>query len=278
MILYGIATETSIGRLFLAGVIPGLLLTLFFMIWAVFLCVRRGDGMAFRVGAVPWREKLAVLPKIVPFLLVIAGVVYALYGGIATPSEAAGVGGFLCVVLVVVIYGMWRIRDLWAIFRDTTRESVMILLIIATSILFGFMMSDLRVTQAIAEWIGGLESNRWIVMAWINLFLLVLGCFLPPAAIILMTTPIIMPILIKGGFDPVWFGVMLTINMELGLITPPVGLNLYVINGIAPQVRLGTILAGSFPFMVCMVLMMVLLSLVPELATWLPDQVMGKAK
>jgi tripartite ATP-independent transporter DctM subunit len=275
MILYGIASETSIGRLFLAGVVPGLMLTALFIVWSTYLCWRRGDGriverVAYRLG-----DHVEMLPKVVPLLLVVAGVVYAMYGGYATPSEAASVGALLCLVLVVAIYRMWRIADLWRIFSDTTRESVMILMIIATSILFGYMMSDLRVTQAIAEWIGGLGLNRWLLLLWINVFLLVLGCFLPPAAIILMTTPILMPILTASGFDPIWFGVILTINMELGLITPPVGLNLYVINGIAPNIRLGTILWGSLPFMLCMVLAMLLLCLFPGIATWLPGAVMG---
>jgi tripartite ATP-independent transporter DctM subunit len=279
MILYGIASETSIGRLFLAGVLPGVLLTGLFIVWAMILCYVRGDGRAYRRAmVVRWRDRLGALPRVVPFLLVIAGVVYAMYGGHATASEAAGVGGLLCLVLVVLIYRMWRLSDFWRIFRDTTRESVMILLIIGTAILFGYMMSDLRITQAIAEWIGGMQMDRWFLMLWINVFLLVLGCFLPPAAIILMTTPILLPILLKLGFDPIWFGVILTINMELGLITPPVGLNLYVINGIAPNIRLGTILRGSFPFMVAMVIGMIVLCVFPEIATWLPDAVMGKQK
>jgi tripartite ATP-independent transporter DctM subunit len=279
MILYGIASETSIGRLFLAGVLPGLMLTGLFIVWAIILCKLRGDGgyggprLRFT-----FRQHFEMVPKVVPLLIVVIGVVYALYGGYATPSEAASVGALFCLILVIAIYRIWRLGEIWRIFRDTTRESVMILMIIATSILFGYMMSDLRVTQAIAEWIGGLETNRWVLMLWINVFLLVLGCFLPPAAIILMTTPILLPILLKSGFDPIWFGVMLTINMELGLITPPVGLNLYVINGIAPGIRLGTILWGSFPFMICMVVAMVLLSIFPEIATWLPDAVMGKQK
>jgi tripartite ATP-independent transporter DctM subunit len=275
MILYGIASETSIGRLFLAGVIPGLLLTGLFMVWATALCWLRGDGQAAGALRVSWRDRLIALPRVLPLLAIVAGVVYSLYGGLATPSEAAGVGAFLCLVVVMIVYRMWRLHDIWRIFRDTTRESVMILLIIGTSILFGYMMSDLRVTQSIAEWIGGLDVSRWTVMLWINIFLLVLGCFLPPAAIILMTTPIIVPILAKSGFDPVWFGVILTVNMELGLITPPVGLNLYVINGIAPGIRLGTILKGSLPFMACMVVGLLLLCFFPELATWLPDAVMG---
>jgi tripartite ATP-independent transporter DctM subunit len=276
MILYGIASETSIGRLFLAGVVPGLMLTLLFALWAAFASWRRGDRAA--AGARPsLAEQLALLPRVLPFLLVIAGVVWALYGGIATPSEAAGVGAVLCLLLVVLLYRMWRPAELWPILDATLKESVMILMIIATSILFGYMLSSLYVTQSIAQGIGGLEIGRWTLLFWINVLLLVAGCFLPPAAIILMTTPILLPILENAGFDPVWFGVILTLNMELGLITPPVGLNLFVINGIAPDVPLPTILKGALPFMLLMVLQILILCLAPGLATWLPDQLMGPA-
>jgi C4-dicarboxylate transporter DctM subunit len=176
---------------------------------------------------------------------------------------------------VVVIYRVWRPMDLWAILRDGLRESGMLLMIIGTSILFGYMMSSLQVTQAVAQSIGELQVKRWVILAAINLLLLVAGCFLPPAAIILMTTPILMPVITAAGFDPIWFGVILTINMELGLITPPVGLNLFVINGITPDVKLPTILKGAFPFMLCMVLAILILCVFPELATWLPTKLMG---
>ena len=274
MILYGIASETSIGRLFLAGIVPGLMLTGLFALWAVFVSLWRGERRP--VGPGPsLAERLAILPRVLPFLLVIVGVVWALYGGIATPSEAAGVGAVLCLVLVVLVYRVWRPRELWPILEATLRESTMILMIIATSILFGYMLSSLYVTQSIAQSIAALEVNRWVLLFWINLLLLVAGCFLPPAAIILMTTPIVLPILVAAGFDPVWFGVILTLNMELGLITPPVGLNLFVINGIAPDVPLGTVLKGALPFMLLMVVAIVILCLFPGLATWLPDQLMG---
>ena len=274
MILYGIASETSIGRLFLAGIVPGLMLTGLFALWAVFVSLWRGERRP--VGPGPsLAERLAILPRVLPFLLVIVGVVWALYGGIATPSEAAGVGAVLCLVLVVLVYRVWRPRELWPILEATLRESTMILMIIATSILFGYMLSSLYVTQSIAQSIAALEVNRWVLLFWINVLLLVAGCFLPPAAIILMTTPIVLPILVAAGFDPVWFGVILTLNMELGLITPPVGLNLFVINGIAPDVPLPTILKGALPFMLLMVVAIVILCLFPGLATWLPDQLMG---
>ena len=275
MILYGIASETSIGRLFIAGIIPGLLLTLLFMAWALFLSWKRGTVLVDQDRIYTLKEKFELLPKLLPFIAVIVGVVYALYGGIATPSEAAGVGAALCLVMVVVIYRVWRLADLWAILRDGLRESGMLLMIIGTSILFGYMMSSLQVTQSVATAIGEWQVNKWLVLAAINVMLLVAGCFLPPAAIILMTTPILMPVIKAAGFDPIWFGVILTINMELGLITPPVGLNLFVINSITPDVRLQTILKGAFPFMLCMVLAIVILCVFPELATWLPSKVMG---
>ncbi|MEZ5661640.1 MAG: TRAP transporter large permease [Burkholderiaceae bacterium] len=247
MILYGIASETSIGRLFIAGVIPGLLLTGLFMCWALFLSWKRGTRLVDADRVFTLAEKLELLPRLIPFIIVIVGVVYALYGGIATPSEAAGVGALLCLVMVIIIYRVWTPSALWAILRDGLRESGMLMLIIGTSILFGYMMSSLQVTQSVAEAIAEMQVNKWVVLAAINVMLLVAGMFLPPAAIILMTTPILMPVITSAGFDPIWFGVVLTINMELGLITPPVGLNLFVINGITPDIKLPTILKGRCP-------------------------------
>lgn len=276
MIVYGIATETSIGRLFLAGVLPGLLLVGLFMAWSIYSTWRQG-GAATALSATrySWRQKVEVLPRVLPFLLIIVGVLYALYGGVATPSETAAVGALLCVLAAVFIYRLFHFKALWAVLRDSTRESVMILFIIGAAGVFAFMLSSLFVTQAIAEWIAALDVNRWVLMGAINLFLLVAGFFLPPVAVILMAAPILFPIIITAGFDPYWFAVVLTINMEIGLITPPVGLNLYVINGIAPDIPLKTILRGSMPFVACMVLAILILSLFPGLATWLPDLLMG---
>jgi TRAP-type C4-dicarboxylate transport system permease large subunit len=149
--------------------------------------------------------------------------------------------------------------------------------IIAAAGVFAYMMSSLFITQTIAQWIAGLEVNRWVLMGIINLFLLVAGFFLPPVAVIVMTAPILMPILLAADFDPYWFAVVLTINMEIGLITPPVGLNLYVINSIAPDISLKKILMGSLPYVMCMVAAIVILCFFPGIATWLPDVMMGPA-
>ena len=153
----------------------------------------------------------------------------------------------------------------------------MIMMIIAASELFSYMLSSLFVTQSIAGWIADLDVNRWVMLGIINIFLLVAGFFLPPVAVILMTAPILLPIITAVGFDPYWFAVVLTINMEIGLITPPVGLNLYVINGIVPDVKLQTVLKGALPFVLLMALAIVILSIFPGIATWLPDLLMGPA-
>jgi tripartite ATP-independent transporter DctM subunit len=278
MIVYGIATETSIGRLFLAGVVPGLLLVALFMAWSIYSTWAQGAGAtALGRTSYSWAEKFEVLPRVLPFVAIILGVLYALYGGIATPSETAAVGALLCILVAVIVYRLFAPRALWAVLRDSTRESVMILFIIAAAGVFSYMLSSLFITQSIAGWIAGLDVNRWTLMAAINLFLLVAGFFLPPVAVILMAAPILLPIVISAGFNPYWFAVILTINMEIGLITPPVGLNLYVINGIAPDIKLRTILIGSLPYMLCMVAAIVILCILPGLATFLPDLVMGPA-
>ncbi len=148
-------------------------------------------------------------------------------------------------------------------------------MIIGASALFSYTLSSLFVTQSVAEYIASLDIGKWQLLIIINLFLLVAGFFLPPVAVILMTAPILLPIIIQAGFDPYWFAVVFTINMEIGLITPPVGLNLYVINGIVPDVSLPTILKGALPFMLCMVLAIAILCVFPEIATWLPNYLMG---
>jgi C4-dicarboxylate transporter DctM subunit len=277
-ILYGIATETSIGRLFLAGVMPGLMLTGLFMLWTLFIIWKRGFRAHAPEFRYTWGEKFRSIPKVAPFLAIIVGVMYVLYGGVATPSEAAGVGAALCVVMAVLIYRMWKPQDWWKILRDTTRESVMILMIIAAAVLFGYMLTSLYLTQTLAQAIADMQPNRWVLMGLINLLLLVCGFFIPPAAIILMTAPILYPIIKAAGFDPVWFGVILTINMEIGLIHPPVGLNIYIVKSIAPDVPVARIMWGTIPYVGCMMLAIVILCFFPEIATWLPDTLMGPTK
>ncbi|MGP9764386.1 TRAP transporter large permease [Halomonas sp. AOP13-D3-9] len=284
MIIYGISTETSIGRLFIAGVVPGFMLAGLFMIWTMIACKMAGgynNPMAESVERLKQNVKqnvdtnLKALVRVLPFLGVVAGILFALYGGVATPSEAAGVGAFLCLALAILIYRMWQLGPIKLIMRDSLRESVMIMLVIATAEVFAYALSSMFITQTVAAAIADLEINRWALMGVINLFLLVAGFFLPPVAVIVMTAPILLPIILAANFDPYWFAVILTINLEIGLITPPVGLNLFIIKGIAPDISLRDILMGSLPYALCMVLGILLLCLFPGIALWLPNLIMG---
>ncbi len=223
-------------------------------------------------------EKIAGLLKAGPFLLILIAVGFFMYGGFATPSEVAAIAAVLGLGLVIVIYNTWRARDLWRIYSDTVRESTMILMIIAAAALYSYMLSRLYITQTAAEGLVSLHLNRWVLMAAINVFLLIAGCFLPPVAIILMCMPVLTPVLEANNFDLIWFAIIMTVNLEIGLITPPVGLNLFVLRGVAPDIPIGVILRGSMPFVVIMALFIVLMSIFPEIATWLPDKVMGPGR
>ena len=290
MILYAVAAEQSLGRLFLAGIVPGLLLVALFAGYAGlrYNTERRAALRIFEAGGansellrkedITFRDRLAALPRVLPFIILLTGVMAALYGGYATPSETAGLGGIMALVLIAVIYGVWRPRDLSPILTATLRESTMLMLIIGMSLLYSYVMSYLHISQSAAESIVALHLSRWALLATILLLVIVLGFFLPPVSIILMTAPIILPPLKAAGFDLVWFGIIMTIVMEMGLIHPPVGLNIFVIRNIAPDIPLRDVIFGTLPFVVLMFLAVILLSLAPQLVTGLPDIIMGKGR
>lgn len=277
MILYGLTTETSIGRLFLAGVIPGLLLVLLFALyaWIATLIGAKRDLTSPVQSYYSFRQKTEGMSRVMPFVAIVIAIAYAMYGGIATPSEVAALSAAMAMLLVYVIYRERSWADQWKIFRETMRESTMILMIIAAAAVFSYMMSLLYITQATAEWLVALQLNRWVLIAAIFVFLLIAGCFLPPVAIILMIMPVLTPVLEANSFDLIWFAVVLTINMEIGLITPPVGLNLFVLKGVVPYVSIKDILMGSFPFVVIMIVFSVILAVFPEIVLWLPSKAMG---
>ena len=287
MILYAVAAEQSLGRLFLAGIGPGLLLVGLFALYAglryrtehrqaVDRFARDGSSSALLdVDSYTLREKVEMLPRVLPFVVLLIGVMIALYGGFATPSETAGLGALLALALIAVVYGVWRLRDLTPILTATLKESTMLMFIIGMSLLFSYVMSYLHISQSMAQWIVALTLSKWLLLAAILALVVVLGFFLPPVSIILMTAPIVLPPLKAAGFDLVWFGILMTIVMEAGLIHPPVGLNLFVIKNIAPDIGLGQIIRGVFPFVLLMFAAVVAICVIPSIATGLPDAVMG---
>jgi C4-dicarboxylate transporter, DctM subunit len=287
MILYAVAAEQSLGRLFLAGIGPGILLVMLFSLYASYrfraevkaaqtAFDRHGHRSAYLDGEIyTLRQKIAMLPRVLPFVILLIGVMVALYGGFATPSETAGLGAVLALALIAMVYGIWRPADLKPILAATVRESTMLMFIIGMSLLFSYVMSYLHISQSTAEWIVSLQLSRWILLGVILLFVVVLGFFLPPVSIILMTVPIILPPLKAAGFDLVWFGVLMTIVMEMGLIHPPVGLNIFVIKNIAPDIPLRDVIWGVMPFVGLMFLAIFLICAIPAIAVGLPNLVMG---
>jgi tripartite ATP-independent transporter DctM subunit len=288
MILYAVAAEQSLGRLFLAGIGPGLLLVALFAGYAMirFRQEYAAAKLAYETHgkrseildthAYTMAEKLGTLPRVLPFVILLTGVMIALYGGFATPSETAGLGAILALALIAMIYGVWRPSDLKPILVSTMRESTMLMLIIGMSLLYSYVMSYLHISQSAAESIVAMQPSKWVLLAAILGLVVVLGFFLPPVSIILMTAPIILPPLKAAGFDLIWFGVVMTIVMEMGLIHPPVGLNIFVIRNIAPDIPLRDVIWGAVPFVLLMMVAILLLCFVPGIATWLPDHVMSK--
>jgi tripartite ATP-independent transporter DctM subunit len=287
MILYAVAAEQSLGRLFLAGIGAGMLLVALFAGYAAgrfrkehaqARCVLEGGGPASAIleaDLLSMGDKVALVPKVLPFIILLTGVMVALYGGYATPSETAGLGAVLALLLIAVVYRVWRPSDLEPILSASLRESTMLMLIIGMSLLYSYVMSYLHLSQAAAEAIVSLHLSRWVLLAALLLLVMMLGFFLPPVSIILMTAPIILPPLKAAGFDLVWFGIVMTIVMEMGLIHPPVGLNLFVIRNIAPDISLKDVTFGTLPFVALMLVAIVLLCVLPGIATWIPDALMG---
>ncbi|MGB8275862.1 MAG: TRAP transporter large permease [Alphaproteobacteria bacterium] len=277
MIVFGLAGGFSIARLFLAELVPGLLLTLLFVLWAMFAAARwRGRYGGFARGYTRI-EMVALVPKVAPFVLLVAAILLAFRSGIASPPEVAASAAVLCFVLVAVLYGMWRVRDMVAVLRETARESVAVLMILAAAALFSFMLTRFEVPGAIADLAAQLTPDRWQIFAAINVGLIVLGLFLPPIAVIPMSVPLLLPLLLESGFDPYWFAVVMTLNLQIGLITPPVGSNLHTVRALVPDAPAGAVLRGALPYVALIVVEIVLLSFFPEIATWLPDRLMGPA-
>ena len=290
MILYAVAAEQSLGRLFLAGIGPGVLLVVLFAIYAVYryrkehaaaLIAFSGGGKASAMlddHVYTMAEKVEMLPRVLPFVVLLIGVMVALYGGYATPSETAGLGGMLALALIAIVYAIRTPQQLQPILSSTIKESTMLMFIIGMSLLYSYVMSSLHISQDAAAAVVAMHWPKWVLLAAILGMVIVLGFFLPPVSIILMTAPIILPPLKAAGFDLIWFGVVMTIVMEMGLIHPPVGLNIFVIKNIAPDIPLKDVIWGVMPFLGLMFVAIFLMCFFPSIATGLPDLVMGKPK
>lgn len=269
LVLYGILTETSIGDLFIAGVIPGLLSILGFML-IIAVITHIWPDLGPTGETTTWHAKLSALARTWAIILLFAVVIGGIYLGVFTPTEAAGIGA----VGAFAIAAMRR-RLTWATFVDALLETVQTSAMIFTVLVGAVTLNNLTIFSGLAGALGGfvsgLDMHPMAVMAIILLMYLVLGCFLDALAMILLTVPIFFPIVTGLGFDGVWFGIIVVMVAELGLITPPIGMNVFVIKGMAPHVGLGSIYRGVLPFVFAQLVLITLVFLLPQLALWLPE-------
>ncbi|KKN47421.1 hypothetical protein LCGC14_0662960 [marine sediment metagenome] len=270
MIIYGAITNTSIGKLFIAGILPGLVLAGCFMLAIMAFSLLRPGVAGDPEPRVPFRQRLRSLADLLPPAFVFAIVIGSIYSGWATPTEAAALGVVAALVLAA-IYRKLTIRMLHESFLSMARTTAMILLIIVAAFFMNYIVGILGIPFTLTNWVAGLGLTPLGLILALVVFYLVLGCFLETLSMMIATVPIIVPMVVKFGYDPVWFGIFLVIMMEISLITPPIGMNLYVVQGVRGKGSITDVMLGSLPFLAIMLLFVLLIIIWPGLVMWLPD-------
>jgi tripartite ATP-independent transporter DctM subunit len=269
MIVYGAMSNTSVGRLYAAGVIPGLLLTVLFMAVIVVACWWNPRFAGAVEAPSPIGVRLRRLFDLLPPVLIFLVVMGSIYLGWATPTESAALGVIMALLLCAA-YRTLSVRMLHECFVTTVSVTAMIMLITAAAFFLNFVLGLLGVPQALSSLVSELGASQGMMILVLTIFYLILGCFMDALAMIIGTIPIVVPLIIALKIDPVWFGIYLVVMAELALITPPVGMNLYVVQGIRKAGMITDVIVGTLPFLAMMLLLVVLLYLWPELALWLP--------
>ncbi len=275
MIIYGSIADASIGRLFIGGVVPGILLALAFMATIMIIAVIRPSVAGEPEEPRSFIYKIKTLGSFLPSLIIIFAVMGSIYLGWATPTEAAALG-VLAVVVIALVQGRLSIAMLHESFASTIKTTAMILLIMACAFYMNFIISMLGIPQALSQWFVQFNLSPQLTMWLIVVFYIVLGTFIETIAMMVTTIPLVVPLVVAVGYDPVWFGVFLMILCEASLITPPIGMNLYVVQGIrTDNGPLKDVIIGVLPFLLTMLLMVGVMIYLPELVLWLPDRMLG---
>ena len=271
MIVYGVLTDTSIVQLYLAGFTPGFLLAGLFMLTVVVACKLR-PGWGGRRLDTNWRNRIRCLPDLIPPILIFLVVIGSIYAGWATPTESAALG-----VLAALGLAAWRRRLSWSMMRaaveGTMRSTAMIMAILVAAKFLNFVLTAVGLTAQVNAMITGLEWTPMQTLIAIIAFYVVLGMFMETLSMMVATVPIITPVVVSLGFDPVWFGVIMILLIETAMITPPVGINLFVVQGVRGRGPLHDVMIGAAPFVATLIVMLVLVILFPEIALWLPNSV-----
>jgi len=268
-IVYGIMTEQSIGKLFIAGVFPGLILAGLFIITVSLVCWRN-PSLAPAGTPTSWKEKIEGLAGVIETLVLFALVIIGLFLGWFSPTQAGG-AGTAGALLIGLVRGQLSWQGFLSAVKDSLRITCMVMVIVAGAIVFGHFMAVAKIPLILADWVVSLPLPSMAIMGVIIIIYIIGGCFMDSLAMITLTVPIFYPVVMALGFDPIWFGVIIVLVTEMGVITPPVGVNVYVIKGIAEDVPLEAIFKGIFPFLAALIAMVAILMLFPQIATFLPS-------
>ena len=267
-LIYGIMTENSIGQLFISGVVPGIILAILFAAVILFMTWRKPD-LAPPGGATSWKEKLQGLTGVIEAIILFALVLLGIFLGWFSPTYAAAAG-----CAGVIIIGLVRGQLTWQGFLSGVKEAIQIncfiMVIVAGAFVFGHFLTVTNIPSMLVGWVEAMELNKYLVFFAVIIIYYVLSMFMDELALITLTIPIFYPLILSVGWDPIWFGVIMVLLVEIGVIAPPVGINVFVIHGVAKNVPVTTIYRGIFPFLACMFILAVILMIFPVLATWLP--------
>ncbi len=270
LIIYGVLSEESIGQLFIAGIVPGLMLAAMFSGYVILRVLINAKLAPRKRYLFTWGERLHSLLMLLPVASLILFILGSIYSGLATPSEAAAVGALMSVIIAILL-GDFKWQSFLQAIRGTINTSAMICFIIVGASFLSVAMGYLKLPAEVARAIGALELSPYMLILILTLFYMVLGCFLDGISMIVMTLPICLPLVVQAGFNPVWFGVFLTLVIEVGQITPPVGFNLFVIQGLTNE-PLERVALAAVPFFLVILLMVTLITIFPGIVTWLPSK------
>lgn len=268
-IVYGIMTEQSIGKLFVAGIFPGIILSVLFLITVAIICLRN-PALAPSGASTKWKEKTKALIGVFETLILFSLVIGGLFLGWFTPTQAGGIGAAGALMI-----GLVRRQVSWEGFLEATKDglrtSCMVLCVIAGATVFGHFMAVSTIPFIVGDWVKALPLPPMAIKGVIIFIYLIGGCFMDAMALVVLTVPVIYPVVLSLGFDPIWFGVIIVLVSEMGVITPPVGVNVYVIKGIAPEIPLETIFKGIFPFLIAIIINIIIMVVFPGIALFLPN-------
>jgi C4-dicarboxylate transporter, DctM subunit len=268
MIVYGVLTDSSIPKLYLAGIIPGLVLASLFSLTVLMACLWR-PALGGRRTRADWAARIRALPDLIPPLVIFLAVIGSIYAGLATATESAALG-VIAALGVAAWHRSLTIRMLLHAFEGTMRTTAMIMAILIAAYFLNFVINSIGLTGQVNRLILGLGLSSTQLLLGVIVFYLILGCFMETLSMMVATVPIIAPIMFKAGYDPIWFGILIIILMEAAMITPPVGINLYVVQGLRKRGRIDDVIIGAAPFVLAMLAMLAILSYWPQLALWLP--------